>query len=186
MRNLGALLAGVAVLIGTPAFADPTDPVSTDEAAPQTREDEVIVLGKSYGQDVGKTVTPRKDVPNTISVIDREQIEAQNLFTLEDALTATPGVTVTGVGSEDPTFVSRGFAISNYLIDGVPTLSFGFPSVVPDLFAFDRLEVLRGPAGLFSGSGNPAGSINMVRKRPLEEARAQASVGYGSYQNVRA
>jgi outer membrane receptor for ferric coprogen and ferric-rhodotorulic acid len=186
LRNFGALLAGVAVLVGTPALANPTDPVSTDGTAPQTREDEVIVLGKSYGQEVGKTVTPRKDVPNTISVIDHEQIEAQNLFTLEDALTATPGVTVTGVGSEDPTFLSRGFAISNYLIDGVPTLSFGFPSVVPDLFAFDRLEVLRGPAGLFSGSGNPAGSINMVRKRPLEDTRVQTSVGYGSYQNLRA
>lgn len=159
------------------------DPVSTDD--PQ-QESEVVVIGKSYGREVGKTVTPLKDTPNTVTVIDRDQIEAQNLFTLEDALTATNGVTVNGIGSEDPSFFSRGFAITNYLVDGVPTLSFGFPGVVPDLFAYDRLEVLRGPAGLFSGSGNPAGSINLVRKRPLGAFRAQASVGYGSYDNLRA
>ncbi|MFV0623188.1 TonB-dependent siderophore receptor [Sphingomonas sp. ac-8] len=147
--------------------------------------EEIIVVGKSYGQAVGKTITPLKDVPNTITVVDSEQIKAQNLFTLEDALTATNGITVTGVGSEDPSFLSRGFAINNYLVDGVPTLAFGFPGVVPDLFFYDRLEVLRGPAGLFSGSGNPAGSINLVRKRPLDENRISASAGYGSYDNLR-
>jgi len=153
--------------------------------AESQRDEEILVVGKSYGRVVGKTVTPLKDTPNTITVIDREQIEAQNLFTLEDALTATNGITVNGVGSEDPSFLSRGFAINNYLIDGVPTLSVNFPSAVPDLFFYDRLEVLRGPAGLFSGSGNPAGSVNLVRKRPLDTARMQASAGYGSYDNIR-
>lgn len=151
----------------------------------EQQEGEVVVVGKSYGREVGKTLTPLKDTPNTVTVIDRDQIEAQNLFTLEDALTATNGITVSGIGSEDPSFNARGFPISNYLVDGVPTQSFGFPGVVPDLFFYDRLEVLRGPAGLFTGAGNPAGSINLVRKRPLEATRVQASAGYGSYDNIR-
>lgn len=181
---LGATVAAAALWTGTAGAAGLKD----DEPQVRTGTDagsDVVVIGKSYGREVGKTVTPLKDVPNTVTVIDRDQIEAQNLFTLEDALTATNGVTVNGVGSEDPQFLSRGFAITNYLVDGVPTLAFGFPGVVPDLFAFDRLEVLRGPAGLFSGSGNPAGSINLVRKRPLEQARLQASAGYGSFDNIR-
>ncbi|MDP1028156.1 TonB-dependent siderophore receptor [Sphingomonas sp. KR1UV-12] len=172
------LLGGVAML-GYPALA------AAEAPADGATDQEIVVVGKSYGREVGKTVTPLKDVPNTVTVIDREQIEAQNLFTLEDALTATNGVTVNGVGSEDPSFLSRGFAINNYLIDGVPTLSLGFPSNVPDLFFYERLEVLRGPAGLFSGTGNPAGSINLVRKRPLDAAKMQASAGYGSYDNIR-
>ena len=180
-----ALLASTAAV---PAFADPKDAVATTPAAedddPQ-RSDEIVVLGKSYGQRVGKTVTPQKDVPNTITVIDQEQLQQRNLFTLEDALTATVGITVNGVGSEDPSFLSRGFAINNYLVDGVPTLGFGFPAVVPDLFLYDRLEVLRGPAGLFSGSGSPAGSINLVRKRPLDTFAVNALAGYGSYANYR-
>ncbi|MGH6746947.1 TonB-dependent siderophore receptor [Novosphingobium sp.] len=179
LNSVGAVGAAIFSLCPAQAWAD--------EAADAENErgPEIVVLGKSYGEEVGKTVTPLKDIPNTVTLVDREQIQAQNLFTLEDALTATPGITVTGVGSEDPSYMSRGFAISNYLIDGTPTLSFGFPSVVPDLFAYDRLEVLRGPAGLFSGSGNPAGSINLVRKRPLDELKLQGSLGYGSYQNFR-
>lgn len=179
MTKFGALLAGVAII----GFSASKAHASEDDAR---GGNEIIVLGKTYGNpEVGKTVTPLKDVPNTITVVDREQIEAQNLFTLEDAVTATNGITVTGVGSEDPSFLSRGFTINNYLIDGVPTLSFNFPSVVPDLFFYDRLEVLRGPAGLFSGSGNPAGSINLVRKRPFDMFKAQGSIGYGSYDNIR-
>ncbi len=187
MRLWFVLLSGSALAL-LPGTAHAAGSGSADVAAdaPDTQRDgDVVVIGKSYGRAVGKTVTPLKDTPNTISVIERDQIEAQNLFTLEDALTATNGITVTGIGSEDPSFNSRGFAINNYLVDGVPTQSFGFPGVVPDLFFYDRLEVLRGPAGLFSGAGNPAGSINLIRKRPLEATSIQASAGYGSYDNVR-
>lgn len=192
MRNWKTLLVtGVALgAMAAPAWADEvTDAALPADVAAEQADGvvgtDIVVVGKSYGREVGKTATRLKDVPNTVTIVDREQIEAQNLFTLEDALTATNGVTVTGIGSEDPSFLSRGFTINNYMIDGVPSFAFAFPTPVPDLFFFDRLEVLRGPAGLFSGSGNPAGSVNMIRKRPLEEARMTASAGYGSYQNLR-
>ncbi len=186
MRKFGVfLVSAAAVALWFPVEAHATNGADGEGGDPVAANDDVVILGKSYGREVGKTVTPLKDVPNTITVVDREQIEAQNLFSLEDAVTITNGITVTGVGSEDPSFMSRGFAINNYLVDGVPTLAFNFPSVVPDLFFYDRLEVLRGPAGLFSGSGNPAGSINLVRKRPLDAFKVQASAGYGSYQNFR-
>lgn len=181
-------LMGLAALC-LPALPAWAEPVSSERAAEDDAEDqrgeEIIVVGKSYGQAVGKTVTPLKDVPNTITVIDQELIQQRNLFTLEDALTATNGVTITGISSEDPSYLSRGFTINNYLVDGVPTFAFGFPAVVPDLFLYDRVEVLRGPAGLFSGAGNPAGSINLVRKRPLDERRVSALAGYGSFRNFR-
>ncbi len=185
MTKWNWLLAGAAVAIfSTAASANEVENAESDSERRDSSQD-IIVLGKSYGVEVGKTVTPLKDVPNTITVIDRQQLEEQNLFTLEDALTATVGITVTGVGSEDPSYVSRGFNISNYLVDGAPTLAFAFPGVVPELFAYDRLEVLRGPAGLFSGSGNPAGSVNLVRKRPLDHFNVDISAGAGSWNNFR-
>ena len=189
MFRMSALLAGVAA-VALPMSAQAQVRESDADEPARTRAErqsssDVVVLGKSFGNEVGKTLTPLKDVPNTVTVIDRERFEQQNLFTLEDVLTATNGITVTGVGSEDPSYVSRGFNITNYLVDGVPTLAFNFPATVPDTFFYDRVEVLRGPAGLFSGAGNPAGSINLVRKRPLDTARLQASAGYGSYDNKR-
>ncbi len=179
MRLVGML----ALVMTAPAMAEPVR--TADEETDAQRGDDILVVGKSYGQAVGKTVTPLKDVPNTVTVIDQVQLQQRNLFTLEDALTVTNGVTVTGISSEDPSYLSRGFTINNYLVDGVPTFSFAFPAVVPDLFLYDRVEVLRGPAGLFSGAGNPAGSINLVRKRPLDRFAVSAMAGYGSFRNFR-
>ncbi len=184
--NCSTVIAALWMLAAAPALAEPVMATASAKGPDDTQQsDEIVVVGKSYGQAVGKTVTPLKDVPNTITVIDQEQLQLRSLFTLEDALAATPGVTITGVSSEDPSFLSRGFTISNYLVDGVPTMGFSFPNVVPDLFLYDRIEVLRGPAGLFSGAGNPAGSINLVRKRPLDAFRVSALAGYGSFQNFR-
>lgn len=76
MRIANPLLAGVAaVAVAFPAYAE-EDPVPAGSSAALQRADEIVVVGKSYGQEVGETVTPLKDVPNTITVIDREQIEA--------------------------------------------------------------------------------------------------------------
>ena len=189
MFNKSWLLLGAAVFLIQANIAQAQVITQRDSEEADSRPgrggSDIVVLGKSFGNEVGKTLTPLKDVPNTVTVIDRARFEQQNLFTLEDVMTATNGITVTGIGSEDASFVSRGFTINNYLIDGVPSLAFGFPSNVPDLFFFERVEVLRGPAGLFSGAGNPAGSINMVRKRPLDTPKMRASAGYGSYDNIR-
>lgn len=185
MRLQQGFMGGVALFgLILPHMAMAADAEDEAERARASRG-EIVVIGKSYGAEVGKTITPLKDIPNTVTVIDREQIEAQGLFTLEDVMTVTNGITVTGVGSEGPAYMSRGFEIDNYLVDGVATKAFGSPAVVPDTFFYDRVEVLRGPAGLFSGSGNPAGSINLVRKRPLDEFKVQAMAGYGSYDNKR-
>lgn len=40
---------------------------------------------------------------------------------------------------------------------------------VPSLAAFDRVEIMRGPAGLFSSTSELGGIVNMVRKRPTAE-----------------
>jgi len=177
-----ASVSALALMLGTQLAAGAASALET------ATTEEIIVWGKGYGSDVAgaKSMVPLRETPNTITVIDRERIEQQNLLTLEDLATQTIGITVTGVSSENPSFLSRGFAIDNYLIDGVPGIGgVAFPAVVPDLFLYDRVEVLRGPAGLFSGSGSPAGSINLVRKRPLEAARISGSAGYGSWNNYR-
>src|SRR5262249_24416985 len=44
-----------------------------------------------------------------------------------------------------------------------------FPQI--DMSQYDHVEVLRGAAGLFNGYGDPSGTINLVRKRPLDHAR---------------
>ena len=54
-----------------------------------------------------------------------------------------------------------------------------------DMAAFERIEVVRGPAG-FYGAGSLGGFINKVRKKPQAEYGANLSLQTGSYDTYRA
>ncbi|MFT3965759.1 MAG: TonB-dependent siderophore receptor [Sphingobium sp.] len=160
-------------------------PVSADEVQrPSEPATDILVIGKGYGLEVGaKSLAPLRETPNTVTVVDQDRIQEQNLFTITDLATQTVGLTTTGGDSDLAQFMSRGFTIDNYLVDGVPNN--GFTGEIPDLFLYDRVEILRGPAGLFSGSGSPAGSINLVRKRPLPTLTVKGLAAAGSWNNYR-
>src|SRR3546814_16074431 len=51
---------------------------------------------------------------------------------------------------------------------------------------YDRVELLRGASGLLQGTGNPSGTINLVRKRPGSDFAAEATLSAGSWNNYRA
>lgn len=154
------------------------------EAGSDATVSELVVVGvKAAGSAGAKTAVPIKEIPQTVTVVGRERIEEQNFFTLEDLMIQAPGITVTGISPESPSFMSRGFAIDAYLIDGVAGI--GYPGATPDLSIYERVEVLRGAASLYSGVASPAGSINLVRKRPTAETRISGALVAGSWNNYR-
>ena len=67
-----------------------------------------------------------------------------------------------------------------YNVDGLPAQMQSINSTLPNLAAFDRVEVMRGPSGLFDSSGEMGGIVNLVRKRPGDSFAASANAGYGS------
>lgn len=114
------------------------------------------------------------DVPRSVTVITREELEQQtNLTTnLQDIL----GQTVPGLGAPTQSFSNvrqtlRGRS-PQILIDGVPMnsnfTSFNFPlrGITPS--AIERIEVVRGPSAAF-GEGATGGVINIITRRPTEE-----------------
>ncbi|MDR0235342.1 TonB-dependent siderophore receptor [Acinetobacter sp.] len=123
-----------------------------------------------------------KETPQSVSVVTREQIEQRGLTILDDVLAATPGVTATKNDSERSNYYSRGFAISNRQIDGMPV---GDNAPRFDSFFFDRIEVVKGASGLTGSTGSPSATINMVRKRPEKEFKGNVSSTYGSWDNTR-
>ena len=50
---------------------------------------------------------------------------------------------------------------------------------------YDRVEVVRGAAGLLQGAGNPGGTLNLVRKQPTREFAASGSAMVGSWNSYR-
>lgn len=117
---------------------------------------------------IGKGTHSLKEIPQSVSVITRQQLDDQAITDLRDAVNHTTGlVGATGIG---PGMVisSRGFQIDDWQYDGVPmprNHSVLGNWATQDLVFFDRVEILRGASGLLQGAGSPGGAINLVRKR---------------------
>lgn len=132
----------------------------------------------------GKTPTAWKDVPNSVTVITRQQMDDQNMTGVEDALRQAVGVTAIPYGDGTAYFQSRGYA-SEVQYDGLPANSSLQYLRQYNLAMYERVEVLRGPSGLLQGSGEPAGTVNLVRKRPLAAPAISGSVSGGSWSNYK-
>lgn len=132
---------------------------------------------------IGRSEQAPREIPQSVTVITRQQIEDTNAITLEDVMKQVPGVTLNGYN--DMTVYVRGFEIDAIQYDGVPASVYGSAMPSPDLAMFDRVEVLRGAAGLLQGAGSPGGAINLVRKRPLAEFAASGAASVGSWDTWR-
>jgi outer membrane receptor for ferric coprogen and ferric-rhodotorulic acid len=131
---------------------------------------------------IGKMAAELREIPQSITVVTQQRIEDQNLRNVEDVLEQSIGYVSERLDSEAAAYSSRGFAINNYLIDGVrgPVTAGSWDSVL-----FDRVELLRGPSALFSGVSSSGGAVNLVRKRPQEHFQARAAVQLGSWSTKR-
>lgn len=131
----------------------------------------------------GKTAQRLREIPQSVSVITRQQLDDENAITIEDALRQATGITVQTSGNPylGSAYYARGYALSSEY-DGVPSsssLNVGTPQF--DLAMYDRIEVLRGAAGLTQGAGEPGGVVNFARKRPLDTFQTSGSVSVGSW-----
>ena len=162
-----------------------------DTTAAQEPDEEIEVIATGEAEEDGYnpsdsstaigTNTPIKDTPLSIEVVPQEVIEDRNVRELGDALETVPGVVETGGRGGSvfgPNFRIRGFDVSDGLFrDGIPTNTLA-PLSTNDL---DRVEVLKGPASILFGQGEPGGIINLVTKKPLDEPFYSASFSAGNF-----
>ncbi len=122
-----------------------------------------------------------RETPQSTTVITRQLMDDRNLDTLEAAIEQSTGASVLQIDAARSNFFFRGFSLDTILLDGVSVSFASNFATSPDLFAFDRVEVVRGPAGLFQGAGEPAAGVNLARKRAREELQLIAGAGLGSF-----
>ncbi|ALN78919.1 TonB-dependent receptor [Lysobacter antibioticus] len=129
-----------------------------------------------------------EELPATLDVLDRNDIQARGLRDSVEALRAMPGVMAGNLPGQPGVASMRGFASGaiSYLFDGVRLTSSGFSSRNWDSFNFERIEVLKGPASVLYGEGVLAGAINYVPKSAqLDERGGELLLGYGSHGSAR-
>lgn len=151
---IGTALAPVA--LAAPAFAD------------EAGEPVIVVTGQNDGYraiDANgiKTPTPLIDVPQTVAVLTREQLDDQGIQHLNDALRYVPGVVVAqGEGHRDQIVLRGQSTTADFFLDGLRDDS----QYYRPLYNIERVEVLKGANALLFGRGGGGGVINRVSKTP--------------------
>ncbi|WP_052699183.1 TonB-dependent siderophore receptor [Hyphomicrobium sp. 99] len=125
-----------------------------------------------------------QDTPQIVNVVSQQQLQEQNLTTIDQALRTVPGVTVTvgegNGGFNGDQFRIRGFdAKGDLYVDGLRD----FGVYVRDSFAFEQVDVLKGPSSESFGMGTTGGAINLRQKNAhLGDANsAEITVGSDSF-----
>ncbi|MCP4591939.1 MAG: TonB-dependent receptor [bacterium] len=129
-------------------------------------------------------------VPYAMSVITAEDIRRSGARWIPDALRLVPGVDVAEFNFSQAAVSPRGF--HGFLADKTLVLVDGrqlFDSVIGgtlwDAWPFqlediERIEVIRGPAGVTWGANAVNGVINIITKDPADQAGLTFSAGGGS------
>ena len=140
---------------------------------------------RETGAITGLPLTIRQ-TPQSVSIIDRERMEAFALTNVNDLLDQAVGINVERAETDRTQYNSRGFDVTNFQVDGIGLpLRWGIQFGDLDTALFERVEIVRGANALMTGIGNPSATINYVRKMPTSALQGSATASYGSWNNKR-
>jgi catecholate siderophore receptor len=196
MSKMRPLSAALLICLQIPALASAEqdqaaiqpNPQTPDAAAPAADAgqtlDPVQVQGSTLGykadtSTVGaKTPTATRDIPQTVTVLDRSLLQAQGATSFQDALRNVPGITIGGAegGQIGNNINLRGFtARTDIFLDGFRDRG----QYYRDTFDLDSIEVLKGPSSMLFGRGSTGGAINQVSKQATLDPLAEVSATIG-------
>lgn len=127
----------------------------------------------------GKVPTAVRDIPQTVTVINRAIMDSQGAASLTDALRNVPGITIGGAegGQIGNNINLRGFsARTDIYLDGMRDRG----QYYRDTYYLNSIEVLKGPSSMLFGRGTTGGVINQVRKQPELGEINEVSVTVGT------
>lgn len=162
------------LLLSVAVFLHPLAALAAESAdAEADAGPSIIVIGHSDGYvtttsvTATKTDTPLIDVPQTVNVVTREQLDDQAHHSIADVLRYVPGTTVgQGEGNRDQITLRGQNTTADFFLDGVRDDVQYYRS----LYNIERVEVLKGPYAMIFGRGGGGGIINRVQKTPQADA----------------
>ena len=135
-----------------------------------------------------KTDTPVLEIPQSISVINRNEMDMRGVQFFTEALRYVPGVVVDQFGFNGQGFEylgMRGFNVqttANFrdnLNQAATGLYFG--AFITDPYALERVDVLRGPTSVMFGRGDAGGIVNRITKLPTATPIREIELQYGNF-----
>jgi outer membrane receptor protein involved in Fe transport len=190
-------LAAATLAIGTRADAQAATstapPAAEPEATtpPATHQTETVVVTATRGE------RSAADVPASVTVVDREQIQVTPAQSLDDILRTVPSITMTTSASYQQHPTSNGISMRGLgavfdirtlvLLDGVP-LNHPFSGFVQwmrvPMESVDRVEIVRGGGSSLWGNYAMGGVINVITREP-ERSEVGLEAGGGQFGTTR-
>lgn len=200
-----SVAAGLASLLsgsGVEAMAQPGGGFVLQKAAPRGARESTLPMvhvsadnetstGPVQGYVARRSATATKtdtsilEIPQSVSVIGRAEMEARGAQNLMDVVAYTPGISVNTYGPDNRgwEYISlRGFSdYSGNYRDGLPQIQFEIVYRMTEPYGLERVDVLRGPASVLFGQGDAGGILNRVSKQPTGERIREVEVQVGSF-----
>lgn len=123
------------------------------------------------------------DIPQSVSILTKQQMQDRGSFSLGQALTYVPGVTVAqGEGNRDQITIRGQDTTADFYTDSVRDDA----QYYRDLYNISSVEVLKGPSAMIFGRGGGGGVVNRVTKKADGQTIRELGFGTGSWGRKRA
>ena len=191
-RYAKMLLLGVSALALTGGVGGPAAFAQDDAEAEDGFMERIIVTAQRREQNI-------LDVPFSVSTVSADDIEDRNIRGSREYVQLTPNVFFSGndsQGTRNGDITIRGISdltsganeriiqtrpSVGFYVDDFSVASVASGSANPPLDDIERIEILRGPQTTYFGRSATGGAINVVSKKPDDEAMVKVRAGYGSY-----
>ena len=129
-----------------------------------------------------KTLTPLRDIPQSISVVTKEQIRDQSMSSLADVVAYVPGITShQGENNRDQLVIRGNNTSADFFLNGVRD----DVQYYRDFYNVERVEALKGPNSMLFGRGGGGGVVNRVTKEAGFTSLREVTLQGGSFGNKR-
>ena len=156
-----------------------------DIAAHSVLAGTVFASPKATGYEANSSTTgtlvdvPNLSVPGSVDVVTEDLRSDQHALQFDDVLRDIGGAGKVNDDRRPDAFFLRGFLVTSrdYRKDG-----FLDPTYTPRDFAdVERVEILKGPASMLYGAGEPCGVVNLITKKPLDQPMYDGGIQFGSF-----
>ncbi|MDW3680419.1 TonB-dependent siderophore receptor [Cupriavidus sp. CV2] len=181
MNRRTPIATALLALFATPVVTLAQTVATAPARQPATTLQEVVVQGGRANDDynavknsVSKLPEELRDIPQSVTVVNKALIDAQGGTSLADALRNVPGITIGAAegGQIGNNINLNGFsARTDIYLDGFRDRG----QYYRDVFALESVEVLMGPSSMLFGRGSTGGVINQVTKKPSLKAATEVT-----------
>ncbi|MFT3965515.1 MAG: TonB-dependent siderophore receptor [Sphingobium sp.] len=183
MKSVSLLSMALATSAFLPHAALANDARRDDE----TREGATIVvtgLRTTAASASGtKTNTPLIETPQSVTVIDNEELVRRNALSISQALGYVAGVSPSqrgNIATRYDQLLVRGFSPALFL-DGMRLQAGTYSTPQIDFHRLESVDVVKGPSSVLYGNSGPGGLVNLTSKTPLADPHGSLEVAAGNY-----